>query len=103
RIEAEWAANSHHKLADAKLGRVAETGERQVRCATLDHGKIGPWVSTDDPAGELTAIAKPDPNALLALNHMMIGQQKAIGRVEDARTGTFSATAQPAEVDHHRA
>ena len=66
RVEAERAADGDHELADAQLGRVAERRVRQPRRIGLHDRDVGPWVGTDDPAGDLPAIVQTHPQAVRA-------------------------------------
>ena len=93
RFKAERAADGHDELADAQRGRIAQLGVRQRSRLGLNHGKIGPRVGADDAAGDFLAVAEADAHALVSLDDVMIGQQEAVGREQDAGAGAFPPTA----------
>src|SRR5262249_43280054 len=100
-IEAEWAADGDDELAHTELGRVAELRVRQIGGIRLDHSQVAPWIGTHDPAGNFAPIVETDANAFLAVNHMVIRQQKPVRREENpgAGAGAVAVLARPAKID----
>ena len=71
---------------DAQARRFAELGVRQPRGVGLHDRDVGPWIGADHAAGDLAAVVQPHPHPAHAANHVMVGQQKAVGREQERRT-----------------
>ena len=102
RFKPERTADGHDELADAQGRRVAQLGVRQPAGFRLNDGEVGPRVVADDAAGQFLAVAEADADAVVALDDVMVGEQEAVGREEDAGAGAFAPAAAAAQVDDGR-
>ena len=99
RFKAERTADGHHELADAQLGGIAQLRKRQRRAFRLHDGQVGPGIVADHAAGQFLAVDQVDAHPLVVLHDVMIGEQEAVRRKQNARTGTLLPARPTAEID----
>ena len=90
--EAIGIADRDHPVADPRLGAVAPFDERQIARVDLQQCEVRSFVPADDPRRIFLAGRQLDrngvdgPSAGQALNQMVVGDDVAIGRDDEART-----------------
>ena len=75
-----------HPFAHPGVVAVAQGHRRQALGVDLEHGHVGIGVGSDDLGLELTAVEQPDRDLLGTLDHVIVGQDVAVGG--DHETGT---------------
>ena len=81
---AEGAAKGKHGLAGFQLGRVSPDDGGKVGCVHLEHGKIGELVDADDLRVQDAAIIQRHLDLRGAIDHMVVGDDVAVRRDDDA-------------------
>ena len=81
---AQRVADGQHPVADAGVVAVAEGGGGQPRGVDLHHRHVGQRVGADHLGGELTPVEQPDGDLLGAFDHVVVGEDVAVGRDDEA-------------------
>src|SRR5581483_5527975 len=87
--QAEWIADGDAPLADLQAIRIAEFGDRQAGGFDTHDGEIGLRIAPDQPRVVPTAIRQRDPDAVRAINDMVVRENVAVRGEDDA--GAFAA------------
>jgi hypothetical protein len=85
-VEAKGRADRHHPLAHLELVGIAEAHDRQIPRLDLEQRDIGALVAADDPGLELAAVRQAHRHGVGPVDHVVIGQDVAVGRDQEART-----------------
>ena len=83
--DAERVADRQHHVSDARLLHVAEHDHRQAPGLDPDHGEVGFGIGADDIGRRLAAIGQADLDLVGALDHVVVGQDVAVGADDHAR------------------
>ena len=86
---AERIADGQHPLADAGVVAVAERHRRQRLGVDLEDRDVGVGIGADDLGLELPPVEQPDRDLLGALDHVVVGQDVAVGRDDEARAAAL--------------
>ena len=81
---AEGTAEGQHGLAGMQLGRVAPGNAGQVVRVDLDDGEVVELVHAHQLGGEDAAVVERDANLRCAVHHVVVGDDVAVGRDDDA-------------------
>ena len=84
-IEAEWRADRQHPLAYLQLAGIAQLDGRQPLALDLQHRHIGTRIGTDELGLELAAIGQAHDDLVRIGDHVIVGQDVAIFREDEAR------------------
>ena len=104
RFEAEWIADGDHQLpALERLGIAERRGRQRHVLFHPDQGQIGIRVVADQPRVEVAAVRGRHRKAVRPADHVRIGQNKAIGSQNNARSGARTARVRRnVQADHRR-
>ena len=80
---AERVADGQHPLADAGVVAVAERHRRQALGVDLEHRHVGVGIGAHDLGLELPAVEQADRDLLGAFDHVVVGQDVAVGRDDE--------------------
>ena len=80
---AQRIADRQHPLADPGVVAVAERDGRQVLGVDLEHGHVGVGIGADDLRLELPPVEQAHGDLLGALDHVVVGQDVAVGRDDE--------------------
>ena len=84
-LVAERVADGAHPLAHAQRAGIAKRGDRQTSLAIhLDQRDVGVRIRTDDARTQRAAVGKLDRNPLGAIDHVIVGQDAAVGIDDEA-------------------
>src|SRR5690606_22541138 len=84
--EAEGIAHRDDPVADPRLGRFLEGDEREVRAFNLDDREVRAFIAPDDAGLQLAFVREPDRDLGGVLDDVVVGDDVAVGRNEEART-----------------
>ena len=95
---AQGVADREHPLAHAGGVGVAEAHGRQVARVNLDDGHVRRRIGAHDLGGELTLVVQPHHHAVRARNHVIVGEDVAVRRDDEAGAGPLLHLGAPAEL-----
>ncbi len=81
--EAERVADGHDPVAHVDRVGVAERDRGEARLFDLEDGDVGVLVATDDGALELAAVEEADHHVGRIFDHVVVGEQVAVGIVDE--------------------
>ncbi len=106
-VEAEWRANGYDPLTGLQVLGLAELEHRQVLAVDFQQRHVGARIGTDQLGLELAAIGQAHQNLVGIGNHMVIGQDVAVGRNDETRAQglgfTLATTARRTRLLRHSA
>ena len=82
-LQAEGVADGDHVVADLELARIAEGHGDQIRLLCLQNRDIRAFVAADDFGAESAVVEQRDGDLAGVLDHVMIGDDVAVLRVDD--------------------
>ena len=82
-LQSERVADRDHVVADLELARIAERHGDQIRLLSLQYCDIGAFVAADDFGAESAVIEQGDGDLAGVLDHVVIGDDVAVFRVDD--------------------
>src|SRR5690348_5839541 len=81
--EAERVADRHHEIADAQFRGIGQRQRDEIGRVDLDHRKVGLRVGADHFRLVRLAVGERHLDVVGALDHVVVGEDVAFGRVDD--------------------
>ena len=86
-VEPQRIADGNGGFSHFHLAGIAELGGRQVLSVNFQHGNIAFHIGADELGRVSFSIVQCDGNAVAPFHHMVIGDDIAVLRQNDPRTG----------------
>src|SRR5436309_10071217 len=90
-LESVRAADCNGDLADPHARRIAKATPREIARRNLEQCEIGVRIIADDRCRGGATVRQRHFDGSGTAGHMAVGDQIAVGRNDESRTGTFTS------------
>ena len=91
-VKTKRRTDGHDPLPSLQILGFAQFQYGQILTVDLQQRHVGTWIGTDQLGFQLTAISQADEDLVSIGNHVVVGQNVAIGRDDEARAQGLSFT-----------
>ncbi|MCY1240443.1 hypothetical protein D3C75_442860 [compost metagenome] len=85
-VKAEWRTDRDNPLASLQVLGFTELEHWQILAFDFQQRHVGTWIGTDQLGFHFAAIGQADEDFVSIGDHVIIGQDIAIGRDDETRT-----------------